>query len=781
MFTRHTHHMLGFVVAIAATLAMVPQATHADGLIVVDHPTTVPAGHYRFAPLVVKHHHVNVTINDQVAMTHIDQVFHNPNNQQLEGTYLFPIPKNAQIDQFTMDVNGVQMEAELLDADKARQIYTDIVRSMRDPALLEYVGQGLFKVRIFPIEARSDKHVTLKYTQVLSQDSGMNEYVYPLNTEKFSAAPVESVAIKINLQTTEPLDALYCPSHAAEIKRQNPNEAVIGFEASHVRPDTDFTLFFSTKTSGGSPVGLSLLTYRDDPEQDGYFMLLASPQAHIADDQIQPKDIIFVLDTSGSMAGEKLTQAKRALNFCLANLNEDDQFEIVRFSTEADGLFGELRDVNETSIQEAGGFIDKLKPIGGTAIDEALQLAANAAKSRSDSNRPCMVIFLTDGRPTIGTTDEKQILAKLTAAVGDQRLRVFCFGIGTDINTHLLDRIAQQTRAVPQYVLPDEDIEIKVSNFYAKVDSPVLVEPTLRFNGGVRMSKAYPRDLPDVFKGDQILILGRYSGSGDAAIVMDGIVNSTTQSIVHEGTFPEASEDNAFIARLWATRRIGFLLDEIRLHGESDELRDEVTRLARLHGIVTPYTAYLIVEDEARRNVPLATRSLSELSRDVSGRQRAEEYLYALRDAESGAAAVDASNSAGQLKQAGRQLQPPPGSPAVGGGSGGAGGDVDFFAGLALTTADAIKLREIGIQASRMAHVHGRTFYLNRAVWVDAAITDALANGQELRRIAIAFGSDAYFQLFEDHPKAAKWLSLGERIDLRLGDVIYEIAAPDDM
>ncbi len=773
MYTRHSLRFCAVSHAIACVmLALTTRVSTADGLIVVEQPTTVPAGHYRFAPLEVKHHHVNVTINDQVAVTHIDQVFYNPNNQQLEGTYLFPMPENAQIAQFTMDVNGTQMEAELLDADKARQIYTDIVRSMRDPALLEYVGQGLFKVRIFPIEARSDKHITLTYTQVLSNDSGMNEYVYPLNTEKFSAAPINSVALKINLKTTDPIDTLYCPSHSVEITRQNPNEAIVGFEAAHARPDSDFKLFFSTSASGGSPVGLSLLTYRDNPEEDGYFMLLASPQAHIADEQIQPKDIIFVLDTSGSMAGEKLTQAKRAMQFCLANLNEDDTFEIVRFSTEAEGLFGELRHASENSRADASAFIDELKPIGGTAIDEALRLAADVAASRSDTKRPCMVIFLTDGRPTIGTTDEKQILSKLQSAVGDQRLRVFCFGIGTDINTHLLDRIAEQTRAVSQYVMPNEDIEIKVSSFYAKVDSPVLVEPTLRVSGGVRMTRTYPRDLPDVFKGDQLMIFGRYAGSGDAAIVMNGTVNGTAQSIVHEGSFPKTNDSNAFIARLWATRRIGFLLDEIRLHGESDELRTEVTRLARLHGIVTPYTAYLIVEDEARRNIPIGRRTLSELSRDRAGRDRARDYLYSLRAAESGVDAVDASVSTGQLKQAGRALPPPA--------STGHGNRTHDFAGTVLTSADAEKLRALGLEASKVARVHGRTFYLNGGIWMDARIAERQTQGEKLARVALAFGSDAYFNLLTEHAEAAKWLAMGERIDLLLGDIIYEVAAPDE-
>src|ERR1035441_442485 len=320
------------------------------GRILPPHPPRPfpPPRPHRFAPLDVNYVKVHIRITDQVAVTAVHQEFYNPNAARLEGMFVFPVPKGAHINKFTMEIDGKQVEAELLPADKARRIYEDIVRKLKDPALLEYAGRDVFKVRIFPIEPNSNKRITLSYTELLKAENGLVSYVYPLNTEKFSAKPIRNVSVKVDLESTRPLTSLYSPSHSVEVKRRSANRATAGYEATDVQPDTDFALYFAPEQD---EIGVNLLTHRQNSE-DGYFLLLASPGVDVKEKQVVTKDVAFVLDTSGSMAGKKLEQAKKALQFCVENLNDSDRFEIIRFSTEVEPLFDKL--VKATEANQIG-------------------------------------------------------------------------------------------------------------------------------------------------------------------------------------------------------------------------------------------------------------------------------------------------------------------------------------------------------------------------------------------------------------------------------------------
>lgn len=790
------------------------QTARADGFIIVDErhwippipipprpppwpPRPMPPPRpYVFAPLEVVYHHVNVKVDGQIAATSVDQEFYNPNPARLEGTYLFPVPRGAQIDKFTMDIGGKMVEAELLPAEKARRIYEDIVRKARDPALLEYADRDVFKVRIFPIEPNSRKRIKLSYTQVLKADDGLIGYTYPLNTEKFSAKPIKDISLKIELSSDRPLKAIYSPSHSVDIKRHGSLRATIGFEANDVKPDTDFTLYFAPQKD---ELGVNLLTYRE-PERDGYFLLLVSPGLETKKQNIVPKDVAFVLDTSGSMAGKKLEQAKKALRFCVENLNDEDRFEIVRFSTEVEPLFDKLVRANSANRDKANDFIKDLKPIGGTAIDDALNKALALRTSRRDelhesppssdpkvrdarnsslrgNDRPFVIIFLTDGRPTIGTTDEDQIVRNVKRQ-NEGRTRVFCFGIGTDVNTHLLDKITEETRAFSQYVLPEEDLEVKLSSFFSKIKEPVLANPTIKFTGDLRVSKLYPAPLPDLFRGDQLVLVGRYSGRGDSVVVLEGTVAGSTRKFTYEVKFPRTAEDNEFIPRLWATRRVGYLLDEIRLRGENAELRDEVTELARRYNIVTPYTAYLIVEDEERRGVPLSFQSLPQLREDRAARQAAAENWSFYRAQKEGESAVAGARSSDALKSAAApaaagNLANVEANRALGGEAfarryGLPGGSVP--AGSPPPGSDG-KAR-LAQAAQQGQFIAGKNFFQNNSnQWVDAAAQ----NFSKGKRQRIQFNSTEYFAFAAKERRALPYLALGQNVQFVLDDTLYEI------
>jgi Ca-activated chloride channel homolog len=740
---------------LAAGLLGILSNARGDGFIVVERPFLVRPGHFPFAPLEVTGHHVEVKIDGQVAVTSIDQEFYNRNDQRLEGTYMFPVPKGAHIDKFSMEIGGKMVEAELLPADKARQIYEDIVRKMRDPALLEYAGRDLFKVRIFPIEPRSRKPIKISYTELLRSDAGTVTYSYPLSTEKFSAQPIKSLSVKVEVKSEQPLASIYSPSHKVEIKRDGANRAVIGYESKDEKPDTDFQLVYNSEARD---VGLSLITHKPAGE-DGYFLLLAAPTI-AKETKPTPKDVVFVVDTSGSMAGPKLQQAKKALEFCVANLNGEDRFEIVRFSTEAEPLFGKLVDADSQHRKRASNFIADLKPIGGTAIADALQSALKARTEKTE--RPFLIIFLTDGLPTVGTRNPDEIVAEMKKA---GNARIFSFGIGSDVNTQLLDQIAEGTRAFSQYVLANEDLEVKVSSFYTRIKEPALTNVRLEFGGGVRTSKLYPAQLPDLFKGDQLVVTGRYAvvagvgdpgRGGEVEAKLTSIANGREQTFTFKVKFNDSPND--YVARLWATRRVGFLLDEIRIRGETNELRDETTDLARRFGIVTPYTAYLIVEDEDRRRVPMTERSMQSMSADSAARAEVSKAWGGFKEKKDGEDAVANARSQNAFKFADQSAA------SI------YSGAAESLRGFAVTAPAARAESDRLMQYTRQSKfVNGRAFFQNGKQWVDTNAQNAT------KRERVQFNSEAYFDLLKKHPEAAPWMALGQNVLLALDDTVYEI------
>jgi Ca-activated chloride channel homolog len=710
----------------------------ADGLIIIPRPEPLQSPY----PLEVLYHHVNVKINGNIAETFIDQEFYNPSDVMLEGYYIFPIPKNAVIKDFSMEINGKMVSAELLDANKARQIYEDIVRQIKDPALLEYTGQGIFKVRIFPIEPQSKKKVKISYREVLNSDNGIYEYVYPLNTEKFSAKPVKSVSVKVELQTNNKLKTIYSPTHSVDVVHKDNKYAVISFEEENTKPDIDFKLYYSTNNDD---VGLSLLTYKTGND-DGYFFLTASPSFIVNNNQIDSKDITFVLDVSGSMVGDKMKQAKQALLYCINNLNEDDGFDIIRFSTEAYSLFGKIETASESNIKKAEKFIQELNAVGGTNIEEALNLAL---KEKGNANRTRIIVFITDGKPTIGETNDDLLIKRLSNS-NTKNVRIFTFGIGNDLNTHLLDKITEQTKAYRTYISENEDIEIKISNFYDKVQSPVLTNLSLSFGGNIKTFQTYPKDLPDMFKGSSITIFGRYTGNGSSTITLNGTIKGERKTYTLDVHFMMGDEKYDFIPPLWASRRIGYLLDQIRLNGEDKELIDEITQLAREHGIVTPYTSYLIMEDEEiriRRNV--LADDFQTLPPAPGLRRKVEGDFDAMKQ-KSGDRSVTVSEEFQGLNQASNVNEMRQGS-----------GRMNYKD----SQGNEINLTQ------QVRNIQGRAVYQSGKFWVDSELQKRKTKNEK----RIQFNSDEYFKLLKDKPETSQFLALGQNVRFYYENTFYEI------
>jgi Ca-activated chloride channel family protein len=592
------------------------------------------------APLELRNHEVKVDIEDQVAVTHVTQTFYNSTGQQLEATYVFPVPKGASVQKFTMWVDGKEVAGELVEADKARAIYTDVVRRMKDPGLLEYLGNNLLRVSVYPVPAHGEQKLTLSFTAVAENDSGTVEYLYPLKADAHAAAG--TFTLDATLKAQHPLQNIYSPTHAIKVDRLSDREARVHFTSSHASADKDFRLYY---TSADRDVGLTALMHRPVATEDGYFMMLISPRAELSRTQHVSRDMVFVLDTSGSMAGKRIQQARAALKFCLRNLDKNDRFGLIHFATTVTNYSTGLSPATADNIERATEWVDRLEAVGSTNIEEALDTALAMRTSETlprgrgqgEGGRNFTIVFFTDGQPTIGECDPQK-LVKGVVAKNTADTRIFTFGVGDDVNAVLLDQIAEQTRSVATYVREQEDIEAKVSSFYAKISHPVLTnlrltvgepvgEITNFWHGippvssytpdldSVKLAEIYPPQLPDLFHGSQLVVLGRFTGKGPTTIKLTGKVGRETKEFEYEVDFAgKTNRDRAFVEDLWARRKVGYLLDQIRVHGENKELKDEVVSLAKRYGITTPYTSYLVVPDSATpvARAPVATRGVND-------------------------------------------------------------------------------------------------------------------------------------------------------------------------
>ena len=715
-----------------------------------------PAPEVPQQPLRVKSIHLSTKINDQVATTHIEQIFANDTPYTLEGTYFFPLPESVSITEFAMWDGDKRLVGEVRSRDEARRIYNDIVRTRRDPALLEYAGKNLFQASVFPISPNSEKKIELTYTQVLRSESGTVSYRYPLGTgwraNGFTGnqpAPMPRPRFEPENQIPRPNDAfggrvsaeveitsrlaiknVYSPSHEISIKRDGENKARLSFEVKAASSQPDFQLFYALSDQD---FGLSLLTHRE-PGKDGYFMLLVSPRAELNEKEVLAKDVIFVLDTSGSMAEDgKIEKAKAALRFGVNSLNPRDRFNIISFSGEEHLMSERVVTGDEEGKKQAREFIERMKAIGGTNINDALLAAF---KQIEGGERPKMVVLITDGQPTVGVTQADKILSNIKA-VNKANTRLFNFGVGYDINTLLLDSLANENRGTVGYIEPNEDLEVKVSDFFAKINYPVLGDLKIDW-GGVDTEMVYPRALPDIFHGSQLILIGRYRPAAKR-LTLTGKVNGRERRFIYDDQkFPEKQPENEFLPYLWAMRRVGHLLDQIRVNGASKELRDEIVDLGTRYGIVTPYTSYLVLEPGARAPSGSIGAIRGGASETVTVAPAAPQRVIERDKVENlplnGRDAVALSKLESRMKDANIFSGPPPAS-------------------------------------SQIRQVLGKTFYLREGVWVDSEFkADA-----KLPAVTLKFGGDQYFDLIAQEPKLADYFAIGQRVVVVWKGKVYRV------
>lgn len=819
---------VSFALALAAICAVsaVADRAYAIGFLVPTRPDV--------EPLSIRYHRVNVGVRERIAETRVEQTFYNHTGEVLEATYVFPVPPGATVSGFAMWVNGRRQEGELLDSGQARAIYEQIVARMRDPGLVEHIGGNLFRARVFPIAPNSEQRVEIRFSQTLDYQAGVVRYRYPLRTAGPAARTLQDFTLSADIVSRTPIRAVYSPTHQISVARPDDHRATLGFEANGARLDQDFDLYYAVQDGD---VGLSLLTHRT-PGEDGYFLAMIAPRAEIAEREIAAKEVIFVFDTSGSMAGEKMRRAQAALDYMLARLNPSDRFQLVRFSTDVESFFDGRASVPASAInvQRARRFASRMVPAGGTAIHPALQQALTTMRA---PNMPRIVVFLTDGMPTVGETDPSRITADAARLAGDAR--IYVFGVGDDVNTTFLDAIAARTNGVGDYFRDGAELEARLSAFYDRVAFPVFTDLALSFPG-LSVYDVYPRDLGHLYRGGQVLVVGRYRGEGSSRVALEGRIATESQrrSFGYDVGFPAHEERNDFLPRIWATRKIGFLLDTIRLNGERPELRQEVVTLAQRFGIVTPYTSYLVVDDneippdlaiqapppppqlQVQGGVQLQleddavegelVRPDGEMLNTRRRAPRAPQIDIAPRSMEPGEGAsaggraprviVRARPSMTVVQPQQAQQAPPPRpqpmpaeAPAdeetatedfdrfdqsiAGAGNGGAPSGGGGESGRRLSS----RLREMreaerSEQSANLRVIGGRTYRLVNGMWVDARYR------RSMRTMRVRTGTPAYFALVRVRPDVRSALALGQHVTVVLDHdraVVVEESAPADV
>lgn len=677
-------------------------------------------------PLKIDRYHINVTINNQLAVTKMKQTFTNPNEFEVSGQYIFPVSDDVALSNFALSVNGEPFTGKLLPHEDSRRIYRSSVRAGHNLGLVDHFGKRVFVADVPNITANSRLNIEFEYSQIISVENDLVKYSHPLSLAKSASGPIADLAINMEIESDHELRTINSVSHELNIERENDHHVHISYEGNDIEPDDDFQCDYSISDDD---FGITLLTHRADENEDGYFMLLVSPKYEVKKTDIIEKDFIFVLDHSGSMMGRKIEQAKDALCFCVNNLNEGDRFNLILFNTEItsfadrlnrqEGLFKseilyhseaksdhliDMRDGRDKAI----AFIEGIEAGGGTNINAAL-LAALSEKP--DPNRPRIIVFLTDGCPTVGLRNTEQIL-KNVAQANENQSRIFVFGVGNDVNKHLLDKLAADNGGTRNHVKPNNDIEVAVSSLFREMNEPVLVNVELDF-GQIITKELTPMSLPDMFCETQLMLLGRYEGHGDAVLKLSGAIGSEQQEFSKNVNFAELETGNDHLPQLWAQRRVAELVDQAALNGYSEELRREIERISKEYDVITEDTHFRFAEDgSGERQLQFNIHKAYDPSRPneeiIERSIRMEERKYA------------------------RSIR----------------------------------------QTDDIRYIGNKAFYRKDRMWVDTK------HDEQSERKIVEFGSDAYFDLARQSHDLARCLKLSHSMIICHEGVSYEITLP---
>ena len=591
-----------------------PAALLAQGWIIPRQPIAPPVCFDKCMPQPVAlertSSNVRATLADHVLRYEVEETFRNRGATMQEADYMYPLPAGAAFQELQLSINGQLVSGEIMDAGRARSTYEEIVRRQRDPALVEWMGYGLLRARIFPINPGEEKRVVLRFQVIAQREGDAIRVDYQRGSGRTLATSGTHDTRESSFTLRYPKVGrcnAYSPTQDLQARSSVGSTCVVdaGGEGPAVTilipaPRTDRAAISVLANAPGSEDGFALIT-------------LTPPSGSTA---TVPRDITFVLDVSGSMSGRKMEQARAAGKQLLGTLTRDDRFRMIDFSSDVRTFRDDFVDATPANIAAATRYLDQLQANGGTNIDGALDAALSQSTpregdddeyhaSRQIARRLGLVLFVTDGEPTVGERSPAAIAAHAARVRGAQR--VFTFGLGADVNAQLIEQLALEGHGTAQFVRPDEDVERAVGLVASRLSSPVAsdlrVTSQCRGDGGcVRLVHALPEGPIDLFAGEDLVLLTRYTGSGPTRLMFDG---RSAAGPVHWETmvdFPDHDRDNAFVPRLWATRRIGWLSAARRQNGASPEVDDELRTLGERYGIPTELTSYLVQEPQMAMN-----------------------------------------------------------------------------------------------------------------------------------------------------------------------------------
>ncbi len=663
------------------------------------------------------------TIRDQIGRISIECVLSNDGQAPGEADFLVPIPPGAVLHNVTLIADGKEIPGELLSRDEALREYTEIVRRYRDPALVEFLDTSLFRSRIFPIPPGKNRTLQLSVTFACTSSDGTVSAILPLPHRTSRSLIPKTVSLDLHIKDRRPIRSVYVrepwvdtttvDSHHARVRGESRDTAPGAVTIYYRLSEQDFTAW--------------VLSYWPQEEDKGYYVLfLVPPFPEEVGAEYQPKDVILVIDTSGSMAGRKLEQVKDASVYILRNLRSEDRFALVTYSDDVEVLTGGVKPVRENRIEAAVRDLRALRAHGGTNIEAALKTALGLV---DEDERPTYVLFLTDGKPTVGERDVGKLVRSTERSL-PANARLICFGVGHDVNSRLVTRLAQVGNGRAILVPPDSDLEREIAALYQTISVPALTDVHVRLKG-VRVSLQYPERVHDLFAGEETVLVGRYQGeSSDVTLHIRGKIRGKQIERTVSLSFARRGRgiEHAFVARLWASRRIGHLLEEIDLEGPQESLLDEIVRLSQKYGIPTPYTSFLAKEPDspARR---------AALMRDAIRRQARE-----LRAMDSGAGLFAARVGVLALREA--PARPRVGFPLDGG----------------------------RMQDRDTVYLGGKTFVRTSWGWVESTLSD-----EEIRTAeVIEIGSEAFFDLIRRIPPHQRaFLRLDPPIWASIGGNVY--------